>query len=161
VTATPFRWALECVKNVEELAEKGVIEADNDPLETYYKRATRAAIMVSEEGLPMTLAFLASRGPKDPGTLLAYHLSAYINHVVLPEKEPNWSKLRRECFEPPDDTEKLRERVRNEVRKALTELAKREEPHEMLDIASQALDLLNTVKRVAEGWHEIAKFGGD
>ncbi|MEO2241531.1 MAG: type III-B CRISPR module-associated protein Cmr5 [Euryarchaeota archaeon] len=160
MTATPFRWALECVKNLEELAERGTIEAD-DPLETYYKRATRAAIMVSEEGLPITLAFLASRGSKDPGTLLAYHLAAYINHVVLPEEEPDWPELRRECFDLPDDAEELRERVRDEVREALTELARREGPHEMPNIESQVLDLLNTVKRVAEGWHKIAKFGGD
>ncbi|WP_148679769.1 type III-B CRISPR module-associated protein Cmr5 [Methanopyrus kandleri] len=164
MTVTPFRWAVECVRDVERLT--GTVWKDSDdPLETYYKRATRAAVMVLEEGLPLTLAFMASRGSKDPGTLLAYHLAMYLNHVVFAD-EPEWSELREECFGRFDDVdedeiaEKVGEYVRDEVREALVELAGKEGTLEMRYAESRALELLNVIKRVAEGWHKVSRFGG-
>ncbi|WP_457620316.1 type III-B CRISPR module-associated protein Cmr5 [Methanopyrus sp.] len=148
MNATPFRWAVECVREVERVLGP-------DALETYYKRATRAAVTVLEEGLPMTLAFMASRGSDDPGVLLAYHLSMYLNRVVLADGEPEWSEIREECF---GSDEVSKERVRDEVRRALRELAAKEGTPEMRYIESRSLELLNVIKRVAEGWHKVSEF---
>lgn len=153
MSVSTFLWAVECVREVEELGRRGMLDTD-DPLETYYKRATRAAVMMLEEGLPLTLAFMASRGSKDPGILLAYHLAAYLNHVVFADES---ERALRERFGRLEGD--VKELVREEVREALLELAEREGTPEIRHAESRALELLNVIRRVAEGWHKVSRFG--
>ncbi|WP_456483135.1 type III-B CRISPR module-associated protein Cmr5 [Methanopyrus kandleri] len=66
-----FETVLRCVEEAERKVDLG----------TYHRRATRAAVMIAEEGLPPTLGFMSGRD--DAGRRRACGVAGYVLQEVF------------------------------------------------------------------------------